>query len=180
MSQEAAPHNQQQPEPPLTSGGTKSRSVSPSLSVSVVTQPPPHSCCPFTAASCSNSGANNSHSLTLFSNFEPAVWVEGPGEQKSRPEHVRTTSLRDSQKTSTRGTSFLGAVQTSERSSKTSYFQTSRRCPRAARRKVLLNIFSVRCADMNFRLDTSLYIFSEHQILISFETLQSQFSHVLQ
>lgn len=135
MSREAAPHNQQQPEPPLASGGTKSRSVSPSLSVSVVTQPPPHSCCPFTAASCSNSGANNSHSLTLFSNFEPAGWVEGPGEQKSRPEHVRTSSLQVSQKTSTRGTSFLGV----ERSSKTSYFQTSRRCPRGSQKESFVN-----------------------------------------
>lgn len=51
---------------------------------------------------------------------------------------------------------------------------------RAARRKVLLNIFSVCCADINFRLqNTSLYVFSE-LIDISFETLESQFSQVLQ
>lgn len=151
VSCEAAPHNQQQSEPQLTSGGTKSRSVSPSLSVSVVTQPPPHSCCPFTAASCSNSGAKNSHSLTLFSNFEPAGRMEGPGERKSRPGRVRTTSLQVSQKTSTWETKwrvFMHLFWALRRRQRGRLKQATSRHPEdvlgAARRNVLLNIFSVR------------------------------------
>lgn len=67
-------------------------------------------------------------------------------EKTSRTHQNYVTSGQPEDKMEGFYASFLGAVQTSERSSKTSYFQTSRRCPQGSQKECFVkHLFCTLC-----------------------------------
>lgn len=111
--------DKQQPEPEVEEE---------SLSVSVVTQPPPQSCYPFTSARCSSSSANNSHLLTFFFNFKTA----GLGWREPVSKNAKTKSSQDSKMSHSRGTKSLFFSECN---------MTSGICARGSQRQFYFHIF---------------------------------------
>lgn len=111
-----------------------------SLYVSVVTQPPPQSCYPFTFASCSSGSANDSHLLTFFFSFILQVV-----ERELVSRNDKTKSSQDSKMPHSWGTkSFFFPLNVASGT-----LQTSGICPQGSERKFHLRIFSEGWTDVH-------------------------------